>query len=689
MARTTVSAGIALILLALTSRLVRAQTNASTGSNNPQMTLRGLDTRFIDTAANPCLDFAQYACGNFSKFYPTPYDHSAYSPSGIVAESTETVLHTLFETAASGGAGRTPDQQKIGDFYASCSDTSAMDQSGLKPLQPELGRIAALSSKDELAELLAHFQLINVTAFFTFGEQPDFQDVRKQIAGIDQGGLGLPDRDFYLSTEQVAEKTRDQYVRHISNILKLLGETYDKADDDAQKIMQLETALAKVSMDFSSRRDPKNTHHPMQVAQLSTLAPGIAWDRIFKATGAPAISELNVATPDFFKGLDALLASTDLETVKAYLRWQLIHAMNGLVLPQPFDDETFNFYFRKLRGQHEQRDRWKRCVQATDEALSEAVGRVYVAQEFPQSRKQAALQIVHDVEGAMNEDIESLDWMSATTKARAKDKLRAVADKIGYPDHWRDYSNLTVVRGDAFGNYLRAVEFENRHLLAKIGQPIDHEEWSLSPATVNAYYNTTTNDINFPAAMLQPPYYDPNATDAENYGHLGSAVGHELTHGFDDQGSKFDADGGLANWWTPEDAKRFEQKSDCEVEEYGNFVVDDVAVNGKLTLGENVADNGGARLAYIAFLADAKRKSIDLTKQQDGYTTVQQFFLAYGQNFCGSTRPQQLRRQLLTDPHAPRQFRVNGVLQNMPEFGKAFGCKTGDPMMPVNACRVW
>jgi putative endopeptidase len=667
-----------------------AQTPSPAPSADSPSLLPGLDTRLIDRTADPCADFFQYACGNFSKLYPIPKDRSSYGTGAMIAEYTETALHAILETAAAGGAERTPNEQKIGDFYASCTATDTIDQNGLKPLQPELARIAALNSKDELPDLLAHYQLLNVTAFLNFGEQQDFKDARKQIAAVDQGGLGLPERDYYFRTGDVAEKTRTWYVQHITNILKLMGEPETSAAADAQKIMQLETALAKVSMDITSQRDPNNIYHLMPVSQLATLAPAIAWDRFLKATGAPPISELNVTNPDFFKGLNTLIVSTDLETVKTYLRWQLIHNTESLVLPKAFDDETFDFYRRKLAGQPEQRIRWKRCVQATDGALGEAVGQVYVAKEFPPSSKLATVQMVHDIKAAMDQDLDTLDWMSDATKVRAKEKLHAVADKIGYPDHWRDYSKLTIARGDAFGNAQRAVEFENHRQLAKIGQPVDRDEWGVSPATVDAYYNPSMNDINFPAGILQAPLFDPHATDAENYGHIGGVVGHELTHGFDDEGRQFDGNGNLSDWWTPEDAKKFEEKTDCEVKEYGNFVaVDDVKVNGKLTLGENTADNGGLRLAYIAFLADAKRKSIDLTKKQDGYTPLQQFFLGHGQSWCGSTRPEQLRLQVQTDPHSPRQFRVNGVVQNMPEFGAAFGCKAGQPMMPVHVCRVW
>jgi endothelin-converting enzyme/putative endopeptidase len=669
-----------------------AQAPAS-GTAGPQKTverLSGLDTRFIDTTADPCQNFFQYACGNFSKLYPIPPDRAGYGTGAMLYDYNEYVLHSMLEKAAGGGAGRAPNEQKVGDAYASCLNVDAINQMGLKPLQPELDRIAALKSKDELPGLLAHYQLIGVNAFLSFGEQQDFKDARKQIAAVDQGGLGLPERDYYFRTGDAAEKTRAQYVQHIANMLKLMGEPEAKAASDAQAIMQLETALAKVSMDITSQRDPKNVYHLMPASELAALAPGVAWNRFLADSGAPPITELNVANPEFLKGLNAVIASTSLDAIKTYLRWQLINATPSYVLPKAFDDEHFDFYGRKLRGQPEQRARWKRCVEATDAGLGEAIGQVYVAQEFSAANKQATLQMVQNIEAAMDQDLDTLDWMSAATKVRAKEKLHAVADKIGYPDHWRDYSKLMIVRDDAFGNAMRATEFESRRQLAKIGKPVDRGEWGTSPATVNAFYNPSMNDINFPAGILQPPFYDSRATDAENYGHVGAIVGHELTHGFDDEGRQFDGNGNLEDWWTAEDGKKFDQKADCEVKEYGNFVaVDDVKVNGKLTLGENTADNGGLRLAYLAFLADARKKSVDLAAKQGAYTAMQQFFLGYGQNWCGSTRPEQLRLQVQTDPHSPRQFRVNGVVQNMPEFGQAFGCKTGQPMMPANACRVW
>ncbi|MGO8760189.1 MAG: M13 family metallopeptidase [Terracidiphilus sp.] len=680
------------IVFAAPAALAHAQAASATPSTPEKKVqlLPGLDKQLIDTTADPCVNFVQYACGNFTKLYPIPPDKSGYGTGAIVYDHTQDVLQELLEKVAVKSGQHTPNEQKIGDFYASCMDEQAVDAAGLKPLQPELDRIAAITDKKQLTDLLAHYQMINVSAFFNYGEQQDFKDARKQIAVVDQGGLGLPERDYYFRTGDAAEKTRKDYVAHIANVLQLIGEPAGKAAADAGKIMALETALAKVSMDITSRRDPNNIYHPITTVKLAELTPEIDWPRLFAATGEPGLADLNVTNPDFFKGLAAVLDSTDLDTIKTYLRWQLIDASPSYALPKKLDAEDFDFFGHKLRGQPEQEARWKRCAAATDGALGEAVGQVYVASQFPPSSKAFTLQMVLDIEDAMDKEIGTLTWMSPETKDKARAKLHMVADKIGYPDHWRDYSTLAVFRGDALGNALRAADFENKRELAKIGKPVDRGEWLMSPATVDAYYDPSMNNINFPAGILQSPFYDPKAPDAANYGHAGAIVGHELTHGFDDQGSQFDGNGNLSDWWTPDDKKNFDAMTDCEVKEYGNFtVVDDVKVNGKLTLGENTADNGGLRLAYVAFLEDAKRKGIDLNARQDGFTPVQQFFLAFGQDWCGDTRPQTLRLQVQTNPHSPREFRVNGVVQNMPEFGAAFGCKVGQPMMPANACRVW
>ncbi|MBV8450715.1 MAG: M13 family metallopeptidase, partial [Deltaproteobacteria bacterium] len=486
--------------------------DSATADSKPTL-LPGLDKQLIDTAAEPCTNFFQYACGNFPKLYPIPADQSSHGTFNMVFNYTEYTLHSLLEKVAVNSPSRTPNEQKIGDYYASCMDASAIDALGLKPLQPELDRISALTDKKQLNDLLAHYQLMGVNAFFSFGEQQDFKDARQQIAVLDQGGLGLPERDYYLRTGANDEKIRRQYVQHITNMLKLIGEPDDNAAADAKKVMDLETALAKISMDVTSRRDPKNIYHLLPVSQLTELTPEINWSAFLDRTGTPHINDLNVANPDFYKGLNTILASTDLDTIKTYLRWQLINGIASSTLPKALDEEQFDFYGRKLSGQPEQRARWKRCVRSTDGALGEALGDVYVKENFPPASKAATLQMVHDIESAMDKDIDTLAWMSPETKLKAKAKLHMIADKIGYPDHWRDYSALKIVRGDAYGNADRATEFESRRQLAKIGKPVDRSEWGMSPPTINAYYSPNMNDINFPAGILQSPFFDPKATD--------------------------------------------------------------------------------------------------------------------------------------------------------------------------------
>lgn len=672
--------------------LVHAQATNSAASSAPKEVelLPGLDKQLMDTTADPCVNFYQYACGKFAKLYPIPPDRSDYGGFEIVNDYTQEILKGLLDNVALKSNQHTANEQKIGDYYASCMDEDAIDAKGLQPLAPELERIAALRSKKQLTDLLAHYQMINVGAFFSYGEEQDFKDATRQIAVADQGGLGLPERDYYFRSGEAAEKTRKEYVAHVAAMLQLLGEPADKAAADADKIMTLETALAKASMDVTSRRDPEKVYHLLPVARLSELTPAIDWPQLFADTGVPGIAELNVANPDFFKGLQGVIEATDLDTIKAYLRWQLISSIPEYALPKALSQEDFKFNGLELRGQPQQRARWKRCVAATDGAMGEAVGQVYVAENFPAANKAFTLQMVHDIEAAMGTELEAQSWMSGPTKKTAEAKLHLVAEKIGYPDRWRDYSTLTVVRGDAIGNALRAADFENKRELNKIGKPVDRGEWITTPATVNAFYNPTMNDINFPAGILQAPFYDPHASDAVIYGHIGAIVGHELTHGFDDEGSQFDGYGNMSGWWSPEDRKNFDAMTDCEVQEYGNFtVVGDVKLNGKLELGENTADNGGLRLAYVAFLADARRKGIDLEAKQDGLTPVQQFFLAFGQNWCSNMRPEEMRLLVQTDGHSPDEFRANGVVQNLPAFGKAFGCKVGQPMMPANACHIW
>jgi len=649
-----------------------------------------LDKEIMDPSTDPCVDFYRYACGNWSKLHPIPSD-SPYSDQFYnVDQYNRQVLHAILEKAAASASARDSNTQKIGDYYATCMDEAAIQKKAMAPLQPELDRINALSTKDQLPELLAHFQLISINAFLGFGSQQDFKDATLQIAAVAQGGLGLPEKDYYLRTGEKDEEIRKQYVQHIANMLKLLGSSETQAASDAQSIMKLETVLAKVSLDVTSQRDPHNIYHMMPNSGLQALTPTLNWDHFYHATNSPQFKELNVAEPDFFKGLNQVIANTDFATIKVYLRWQLVHSLPSVVLPKALDDERFDFDSRKMVGIPEQEPRWKRCVSATDTALGEALGQAYVDQQFPASSKEQSMQMIHDIEASLGRDIESLDWMSPETKKQAQEKLHLIANKIGYPNHWRDYSKLTVERGDALGNNLRAVAFESHRQLAKIGQPVDRDEWGMSPPTVNAYYNPSMNDINFPAGVLQSPFFDPPSAPALNYGHIGLFMGHEITHGFDDQGRQFDGHGNLHDWWTKEDADKFNEKAECIVDEYGQFSVGDTKLNGKLTLGENTADNGGLRLAYMAFLARAAQQGIDLEKKTaNGYTPIQEVFLGFAQDWCAEWRPELERLVATTDPHSPDRFRANGVLVNMPEFGKAFSCKAGQSMVAAKACRVW
>ena len=436
-------------------------------------------------------------------------------------------------------------------------------------------------------------------------------------------------------------------------------------------------------------RDPEKTYHLQPIATFEKTIPGVDFNEFEDAIHSPRVGELNNSTPEFFPALVKEINGTDLKTLKAYMRYHVLTTYAGR-LPSRFDSENFDFYGRKLYGQPEQAPRWKRCSNSVNVALGEALGKVYVAQYFAGDSKVKMLQMVHDIEAAMEQDIDQSDWMSAATKVRAKEKLHLVANKIGYPDKWRDYSKLEVKPDDALGNSERAEEFENNRELAKIGKPVDHNEWSMTPPTVNAYYDPSMNDINFPAGILQPSFYDPKQDDAVNYGHIGAVIGHELTHGFDDEGKKFDGKGNLNDWWTPEDTKKFVARTDCVANEYGSFTaVDDVKVNGKLTLGEDTADNGGLVLAYMAYLDRAKKEGVDLAAKKDGFTAPQRFYIGFAQNWCENSRPEMVRTEVLTDPHAPDHFRANGAIVNQPGFAAAFGCKTGSPMVPANSCRVW
>jgi endothelin-converting enzyme/putative endopeptidase len=649
----------------------------------------GFDTSIVDTSADPCVDFYQYACGKFSQKYPVPGDLPLYDQFENLQQYNHQILHNILEQAAKPNPNRSPDEQKIGDYYASCMNTTAINADGLKPLQFELDRIDALKDKKELPSLIAHYQKISVTAFFDLGSMQDYKDATREIAVVDQGGLGLPEKDYYLRTDAKSVKLRQEYVQHLANMLHLYGEPADKAMADAKAVLALETAMAKVSMGMVERRDPYKTYHMETLTRLADTDPILNWTSLIRDTGAPTITDLNVANPAYFQALNGILEQTDMATLRSYLRVHLLDAFASR-LPKAFDDENFDFYGRKLTGIPQMQVRWKRCVSATDAGLGEALGKVYVEKYFAGDSKQQTLNMVKAIEAAMDQDLTTLSWMSPETRKKAIQKLDLITNKIGYPNKWRDYSKLTIKPDDALGNSIRAREFESARQLNKINKPVDKNEWEMSPPTVNAYYDPSMNNINFPAGILQPAFYDRTAPAEVNYGHIGAVVGHELTHGFDDQGSQFDGYGNLKNWWTPEDKKQFEARTACVVNEYSSFVaVDDLHVNGKMTLGENTADNGGIRLAYMAMEAYAHQHKIDLSKKMGQFTPEQQFFIGFAQNWCTNERPAFVRMLVQTDPHSPDKFRANGVVRNMPEFATAFRCKKGQPMAPVDRCRVW
>ncbi len=649
--------------------------------------LRGFDPALMDKTADPCVDFYQYSCGGWVNQHPVPPDRASYGRDSEVEERNELILRDILEKAAAAGSGRSPVEQKIGDYYSSCMDEAAIEKNGAAALKPELERIGALNSKADLADELARLHLIGVDAFFRYGSHQDFKDATSVIANVDQGGLGLPERDYYTRTDAKSNETRKRYVRHIANMLHLIGEPQQVAESDAQKIMAIETALAKASMTVVERRDPEKLYHKRPVTDLDSMAPTFAWNRYLRAMDTPPVQSLNVTTPGFFKALETVLKHQDLATIKTYLRWHVVHAMSS-TLPAAFVAEDFDFYGNKLQGQKQLRARWKRCIRFTDDQLGEALGQKYVERAFGPENKVRTLRLVHDFEQAMQSDINQLAWMGPQTRQKALEKLNSTANKIGYPDRWRDYSKFEVTRGDALGNFMRGNEFESHRQIAKIGQPVDRGEWDMSPPTVNAYYGSQMNDINFPAGILQPPFYDAKADDPVNYGDAASVIGHELTHGFDDEGSQFDANGNLANWWTDADRKEFQQRTQCVADEYDKFIaVDDVHVNGKLTLGENVADIGGLKLALMAYRAHQADAAAEPT---DGFTPEQRFYISYGQGWCGNYTPETLRLLAQTDRHSwPTKYRVNGVVVNLPEFQKAFSCKPGVPMAPAKRCEVW
>jgi putative endopeptidase len=643
-----------------------------------------LDLNSMDRTVDPCVDFFAYSCGGWLKNNPIPPDQSAWSLYSKMEDENRARLRDILEAASTPGPGRSPIQQKIGDYYASCMDEKVINSNGIRPLESRLRRIEAINSKAELADVAA--EMADDDVLFGFDSIQDFRDASQIIADADQGGLGLPDRDYYTKDDAKSMELRKAYVAHVAKMFELLGDDAHTSESEAKTVMRIETALAKGSMTRVERRDPKNLDHKMASTDLEKIDPAFQWKTYFTKVGLPSLNSLNVSAPQFFKTMNEVIDKETLADWKTYLRWHLVHA-HASHLSDPFLNENFAFYGMTLQGQQELKPRWKRCTEDVDYYIGEALGQVYVEKYFSPEAKQSALKIVKQIEAAMAEDIQNLSWISDATKQQALTKLHAVANKIGYPDKWRDYSKLEIVAGDEIGNFDRARRFEFNRQLGKIGKPVDRGEWQMTPPTVNAYYDPQLNDINFPAGVLQPPAFDPNSDAAPNYGDTGGTIGHELTHGFDDEGRQFDGQGNLRDWWTPQDTKEFEERTSCISNQYSRYtIIDDIKINGKLTLGEDVADLGGLILAYMAWKEDTKGQTLEPI---DGLTPEQRFFIGYGQSWCGETRDETKRLRATVDPHSPEKYRTNGVVSNMPEFQQAFHCKAGSPMVNQNRCRVW
>jgi putative endopeptidase len=645
-----------------------------------------LDLTSMDKTVDPCVDFYQYACGGWQKLNPIPADQAAWNVYAKLANANQQFLWGILEQDAK-ATDRTPIQQKVGDYFESCMNRTAIDAAGDQPIQSALARIDALTTRPELLAAIAQLHHdVPGSFFFRSGTTQDAVDSSTIIAEVGAGGLGLPDRDYYLKTDPKSVKLREQYVAYIAQLLTLAGDPADKAKSGAASVLRIETALAKASLTRVQQRDPHAIYHMMPIADLRKLTPSLDWTKYFAAQGAPGIARLNVSQPDFMKALQAEITTEDIAALRVYLRFHLLTSA-APYLAHPFEQASFAFYSTTLRGVPQMPPRWKTCTRNVDRNLGEALGQEFVRRTFTAETKAKTQLMTEQIEAAMQHEIENLDWMGPATKEEALRKLHAIRNKIGYPDHWRDYTALEVKPNDYAGDALRAYRFNQEYEWNKLGKPVNRDEWGMTPPTVDAYFDPQMNDINFPAGVLQPPLYDPRLDDAPNYGNTGATIGHELTHAFDDEGRQFDSKGNLRDWWTPEDAKGFEQRIGCVRTQYAGYVVvDDIHINSKLTSGEDVADLGGTLLAYIAWKKETAGENLP---NKDGFTPDQRFFVGMAQWACSNERPEDERVRAATDEHSPSFARINGVVSNLPEFQKAFACKAGQPMVHVPNCKVW